>query len=122
MASDQQRIITLETQVRKLLATVAAFQGQPADATLSVPHNDSWIFADNVDATHAANLRYIISKNITRVVSARLSIFMAPCRTYNSDAGTNTGVTSNNHSHGSAAHAHNLFNTSGAAGAAAYDL
>lgn len=99
MASDTDRIISLERQVRKLAATVAAFQGQPGDATLSVPHNDSWIFEDNVDATHAANLRYIVSMNVTRVVSARLSIFMAPYRTYNSLSLTSTGPDSNGHTH-----------------------
>lgn len=128
MASDTQRIITLEGQVRKLLATVAAFQGQPADATLSVPHNDSWIFEDNVDATHAANLRYIISKNVTRVVSARLSIFMAPYRTYNNFSATATqGESGHSHSHNhtvtmsldNATYAQNITtNTVGAIGAA----
>lgn len=119
MASDTQRIITLEGQVRKLLATVAAFQGQPADATLSVPHNDSWIFEDNVDATHAANLRYIISKNITRVVSARLSIFMAAYRTYNNFSATTTsGETGHTHNH-----SHDMFawNSNGAAPGASSD-
>lgn len=115
MASDSERIITLEGQVRKLLATVAAFQGQPADATLSVPHNDSWIFEDNVDATHPANLRYVISTNITRVVSARLSIFMAAYRTYNNFSATTTLGTSNNHNHG---HGHTIHVTSNIGGAA----
>ena len=116
MASETQRIITLEGQVRKLLATVAAFQGQPADATLSVPHNDSWIFADNVDGTHPANMRYIISKNITRVVSARLSIFMAAYRTYNTFSATTTGGQSNNHNHG---HGHTIHIVNNPAGGAA---
>jgi hypothetical protein len=100
MASDAQRIIVLEGQVRKLQATVMAFQGQPADATLSIPHNDSFPFEDNVDATHPANLRYVISKNVTRVVSARLSIFMAAYRTYNSFSATVTGGESAGHTHG----------------------
>jgi hypothetical protein len=99
MASDSQRIITLETQVRKLLATVASFQGQPPNATFSVPHNDSFPFEDNVDGTHPANLRYIISANVSRVVTAKLSIFMAPYRTYNSFSATVTGGQSVNHTH-----------------------
>jgi hypothetical protein len=90
MASQSDRIVTLEGQVRKLMATVSTFQGQPSNATFSVPHNDSWLFEDNVDATHAANLRYIVSKNVTRVVSARLSIFLAPYRTYNNFSATTT--------------------------------
>jgi len=113
MPSFTDPIVTLQRQVRQLLATVASFQGRPADTTLSVPHNDSWIFEDNVDATHAANLRYIISKNVTRVVSARLSIFMAPYRTYNNFSATTTGGESIGHTHGtesghSHSHAHNL--------------
>ena len=100
MASDSQRIITLETQVRKLLATVASFQGQPPNATFSVPHNDSFPFEDNVDGTHPANLRYIISANVSRVVTAKLSIFMAPYRTYNSFSATVTGGESAGHTHG----------------------
>lgn len=108
MASDTQRIITLEDQVRRLLATVSAFQGQPSNATLSIPHNDSWIFEDNVDATHAANLRYIIAKNVTRVVSARLSIFVAPYRTYNNFSATVTNLETTDHFHAGAAHNHAL--------------
>jgi hypothetical protein len=119
MASDSQRIITLEEQVRKLLATVPSFQGQPSNATFSVPHNDSFPFEDNVDATHAANLRYIISANVTRVVTAKLSIFMAPYRTYNSFSATATGFSSANHSHGSAAHSHGHAHTVPIAGNAA---
>jgi hypothetical protein len=99
MPTVEERLIALERQIKIALATTSAFQGQPADATLSVPHNDSWIFEDNVDATHAANLRYIVSKNITRVVSARLSIFMAPYRTYNSLSLTATGADSPDHTH-----------------------
>lgn len=108
MASITDRLITLEGQMRKALANMSTFQGQPANATFSVPHNDSWIFEDNVDATHSANLRYIISKNVTRVVSARLSIFMAPYRTYNNFSATTTGGQSVSHSHGSAFHGHTL--------------
>ena len=100
MASDTQRIITLEGQMRKTMATVMAFQGQPADATLSVPHNDTWPFADNLDATHPGNLRYVIASNVQRVVSARLSIHLAPYRTYNSFSATVTGGESAGHTHG----------------------
>lgn len=94
--------------MRRALATTAALQGNPSDATLSIPHNDSWLFEDNVDATHPANLRYIISANVQRVVSARLSIFLAPYRTYNSLSLTATGNESATHKHGSASHAHTL--------------
>jgi hypothetical protein len=113
MPTVEDRLVALERQVRIALATTSALQGQPADATLSIPHNDSFPFEDNVDATHPANLRYIISKNVTRVVSARLSIFMAPYRTYNSFTVATTGGASVRHSHGSESghshsHAHSL--------------
>jgi hypothetical protein len=111
MASDSDRIIALEAQARRLMANMATFQGQPANATFSVAHNDSFPFEDNVDATHAANLRYIISKNVTRVVSARLSIFMAPYRTYNSFSATTTGIESVTHIHGQHPHSHSHSHT-----------
>jgi hypothetical protein len=107
MPTVEERLITLERQIKIVLATTSALQGQPADATLSIPHNDSWIFEDNVDATHAANLRYIISKNVTRVVSARLSIFMAAYRTYNNFSATTTGGESATHNHTSNTTTHN---------------
>ena len=117
----QKQIKDLQVQMRRAMATVAAFQGQPADATLSIPHNDSWVFADNVDATHAANFRYIVSKNVTRVVSARLSIHLAPYRTYNTLSVSSTGTESAGHNHGhnhsSAAHTHTMFDVGGAPGA-----
>ncbi len=100
MPTVEERLVILERQIKTALATTSALQGQPADATLSIPHNDSFPFEDNVDATHAANLRYIISKNVTRVVSARLSIFMAPYRTYNTLSVSATGTESAGHSHG----------------------
>jgi len=81
------------------MANMATFQGQPANATFSVAHNDSFPFEDNVDATHAANLRYIVSKNVQQVVSARLSIFMAPYRTYNNFSATTTAGESVTHTH-----------------------
>src|ERR1019366_1630901 len=104
MASDSQRIITLEGQVRKLLATVSAFQGLPSNATFSVPHNDSFPFEDNVDGTHPANLRYIISANVTRVVTAKLSIFMAPYRTYSNFSATTTQLETTDHFHAGPLH------------------
>ncbi len=107
------RIAQLEKNVKQLSDLVArsgvvtnATQGWPPDATLSIPHNDSWIFEDNVDATHAANLRYIVSKNVTRVVSARLSIHLAPYRTYNNFSATTTLADSNDHVHAGATHVH----------------
>jgi hypothetical protein len=99
MPTIEERLITLERQIKIVLTTTSAFQGQPADATLSIPHNDSWLFEDNVDATHPANLRYVISKNVTRVVSARLSIHLAPYRTYNSFSATTTQGESVIHTH-----------------------
>src|SRR5487761_130371 len=129
--SMEQRVARLEKSLKTLsdfasqaLATTSMFQGRPADATLQVPHNDSWIFEDNVDATHAANMRYIISKNVTRVISARLSIFMAAYRTYNNVSGVNSGIESANHSHSSAAHAHNVLSVAGGGpvGAANYEI
>ena len=108
--STEQRLARLEKSLKTLsdfaaqaLATTSMFQGRPADATLQVPHNDSWLFEDNVDATHPANLRYIISKNVTRVVSARLSIHLAPYRTYNNFSATATGA-GTAHAHGNHAH------------------
>jgi hypothetical protein len=100
MPTVEDRLTALERQIKIVLATTSAFQGQPADATLSIPHNDSWLFEDNVDGAHPANLRYVISKNVTRVVSARLSIHLAPYRTYNSSSGANTGGESTGHTHG----------------------
>lgn len=140
--STEQRLARLEKSLKTLsdfaaqaLATTSMFQGRPADATLQVPHNDSWIFEDNVDATHAANMRYIISKNVTRVISARLSIFMAPYRTYNTSSGANTGIESGNHNHGHShtdSHTHNIsilgggapatLGTNGSGGASIYDI
>jgi hypothetical protein len=119
VASDHDRIITLEAQVRKALATVAMLQGQPSNATFSVPHNDSFPFEDNVDGTHPANLRYIISGNVTRVVTAKLSIFMAPYRTYNTFSATTTGGQSNNHNHGHnhGSHLHSITFAAGTVGA-----
>jgi hypothetical protein len=94
MPTDVQRLTTLEAQVRQLQTVAAAFQGQPAGAQISIPHNDSWLFSDNVDATHSLNLRYVIASNVQQVVSARLSIHLAPYRTYNSFALTTTGTDS----------------------------
>lgn len=99
MPTVEQRIKTLEGQMRKAMATTSALQGFPSDATLSIPHNDSWLFEDNVDATHAANLRYVISANVQRVVSARLSIHLAAYRTYNTLTLSNTGNASVDHTH-----------------------
>jgi hypothetical protein len=86
--------------LKRALAVTNALQGRPSDATLSLPHNDSWLFEDNVDATHPANLRYVIAGNVTRVVSARLSIHLAPYRTYSSFTVTATGGQSVTHNHG----------------------
>jgi hypothetical protein len=99
------RIQALENVVNRHTSTVSAFQGSPPNATMSVPHNDSWLFEDNVDSTHAANLRYIIPANTQRIVSARLSLHLAPYRTYNSFTLSSTGVNAaaesgHTHSHG----------------------
>src|ERR1700740_133111 len=101
MSTDSERLRALETQVRQLQTIAAAFQGQPAGAQISIPHNDSWLFSDNVDSTHSLNLRYVIASNVQQVVSARLSIHLAPYRTYNSLALTTTGNESATHVHAS---------------------
>lgn len=116
MPTLEQRVATLEALLNKQKPQVdlayrvaAALEGRQADATLSLPHNDSWLFEDNVDATHPANLRYIIAANTQRIVSARLSIHLAPYRTYNNVSGINSGNDSNGHTHAEAAHAHRMF-------------
>lgn len=89
--------------------------GSPAgpQSSLSVPHNDSFLYADDVDNLHPANLRYVMPANVQRLASARLSIHLAPYRTYNTITGTNTGNTSNNHNHAHnhGAHSHNHAHT-----------
>jgi hypothetical protein len=113
MASVEERLKTLEgwmraatPQVQRALRIANALEGRPSDATLNVPHDDSWLFEDNVDATHPANLRYVISTNTQSIVSARLSIHMAPYRTYNSLALTATGDDSTGESGHSHSHSH----------------
>ena len=91
--------------MRKALAVTSALQGQPSNATLSIAHNDSWLFEDNVDATHPANLRYVIASTTQRIVSARLSIHLAPYRTYNSLTLTSTGTENRGHNYG---HGHTI--------------
>src|ERR1035437_2239780 len=86
--------------MRKALAVTSALQGQPSNATLSIAHNDSWLFEDNVDATHPANLRYVIASTTQRIVSARLSIHLAPYRTYNSLTLTSIGTENRGPTHG----------------------
>src|SRR5450756_1360731 len=105
MQTTEQRLAKLEHDMRRALATTMALQGQPSDATLSLPHNDSLWYADNIDGTHAANLYYIIPSNTQRIVTARLSMKMLPYRTYNNFSATTTGGTSNNHNHG---HGHSI--------------
>jgi hypothetical protein len=90
----------LEGSMRKALVVTGALQGQPSDATLAIAHNDSWLFEDNVDGTHPANLRYVIAATTQRIVSARLSIHLAPFRTYNTLSVGATGTNSAGHSHG----------------------
>jgi|GEM_PF-3459503 len=106
MVQMQKQIKDLQGQMRRALATTSALQGQPSDATLSLPHNDSLWYADNIDGTHAANLYYIIPSNTQRIVTAKLSLKLLPYRTYNTSSGASTGIESGDHSHGSAAHGH----------------
>jgi hypothetical protein len=107
MLTTEQRLAKLEHDMRRALATTMALQGQPSDATLSLPHNDSLWYADNIDGTHAANLYYIIPSNVGRIVSAKLSLKMLPYRTYNTLSVSATGGESVGHSHGiSATHSH----------------
>ena len=106
MASIEDRLKKLEALMAKAASVTSSLQGLPSDATLAIAHNDSWLFEDNVDATHPANLRYVIASTTQRVVSARLSIHLAPFRTYNSLTVSATGPESAQHSHASAAHAH----------------
>ncbi len=94
--------------MRKAMATVMALQGQPSDATLSLPHNDSLWYADNIDGTHAANLYYIIPSNVGRIVSAKLSLKMLPYRTYNTLSVSATGGESVGHTHNVNSHSHDI--------------
>jgi len=120
MPSIEDRLAALERwqkssdpTLRRALRIANALEGRPSDAMLALPHNDSWLFEDNVDATHAANLRYVIAANVRQVVSARLSIHLAPYRTYSNFSVTSTGADSNGHNHTSAAHTHNTFTPGG---------
>ena len=114
MATAEERLQALEDHVKRLRGQISgslvvggALQQTPGDATLSLPHNDSWIFEDNVDGTHPANLRYVIASTVRQIVSARLSIKMAPYRTYNNFSATTTQGASVTHTHPhSATHAH----------------
>lgn len=116
MPSVEERLATLEKWVkvsdpglRRSLRIVNALEGRPGDATLSLPHNDSWLFEDNVDSTHPANLRYVVSSNVTKVVNARLSIKLAPYRTYDNFSATTTSAGSaHGHSHTHGGHAHTI--------------
>lgn len=114
---------SIEDRLTRLEGLANAFQGLPAIATVSLPHNDSWLFEDNVDATHPANLRYIIASTTQKIVSARLSIYLAPYRTYNNFSSGTTDVDataesghSHSHAHTSAAHVHTLPIVLGAVG------
>jgi len=89
--------------MRMALGVTSAMQGQPSNATLSIAHNDSWLFEDNVDGTHPANLRYVIPATTQRVVSARLSLKLSPYRTYSSFSTTATGNPSIDHHHNATA-------------------
>jgi hypothetical protein len=93
VASVEDRLKKLESQMSKAMVVTSALQGQPSNATLSIAHNDSWLFEDNVDATHPANLRYVIAGTTQRIVSARLSIHLAAYRTY----ATTTQATAHSH-------------------------
>lgn len=100
---------SIEDRLGKLESFANAFQGLPASATISLPHNDSWLFEDNVDGPGGfpANLRYVIANNTQKIVSARLSIHLAPYRTYNTLSVSSTGTESAGHTHGiSATHTH----------------
>jgi hypothetical protein len=113
MPSLEDRVATLERQLTPLKEIAAAIQGKPASALISIPHNDSWLFEENVDGPGGfpGNLRYVISSNVQRVVSASLSIHLAAYRTYNSLAFSATGAGSahsHSHSHTSAAHTHTI--------------
>lgn len=92
---------SIEARLARLEGLANAFQGLPANATVSLPHNDSWLFEDNVDGPggFAGNLRYVIADNTQKIVSARLSIHLAPYRTYNSLTLSSTGTQSAAHTH-----------------------
>src|SRR5665213_487223 len=105
--------------MRRASGVSNALQGLPSDATLAVAHNDSWLFEDNVDSTHPANLRYVIASTTQRIVSARLSIHLAPFRTYNSLSISATGAGSSHHhttsvTTGNASNTHSLRHDGGA--------
>lgn len=99
MATIEERLLALERSLKQVQGVASAIQGDPASATISIPHNDSWLFEDNVDGAGGfpGNLRYIISTNVQRVVSARLSIHLAAYRTYNSLSFSATGAGSAHH-------------------------
>jgi hypothetical protein len=107
------RMIVAETAAKRLAFFASAIQGGPAPATLSIPHNDSWLFEDNVDGTHPANLRYVISENVQRVVSARLSIKLGAYRTYSSFSATQTNLETTDHFHATPNHPHTMFTSDG---------
>lgn len=107
-----------DPRLLRALNIANALEGRPSDATLSLPHNDSWLFEDNVDGTHPANLRYVIAANTQKIVSARLTIHLAPYRTYSNFSVTATGTESAGHTHAhSATHQHTMFDIGGAPGA-----
>lgn len=80
----EDRLRGTDDAARQGAVLARAFAGQPAPPTtlLSLPHNDTYANQDNVDATHALNLDYVIPSNAQRVVSARLSFKLRPFRSY----------------------------------------
>jgi len=108
-----QALEDLRTQDLRRLNEAYAFKealsGRPAPpgATLSVPHNDTYANQDNVDASHALNLDYLVAGNVQRLISARLSFKLRAYRTYNSLTFSSTGAgTSHSHSHNHGSHNH----------------
>lgn len=62
--------------------------------------NDTYTASDNVDGTHALNIRYVIASNTQRINSARLSFHLGPYRTYSNFTATGTSTESATHTHG----------------------
>lgn len=118
MPTTEARLLALERGLKQVQGVASAIQGDPASATISIPHNDSWLFEDNVDGAGGfpGNLRYIISANVQRVVSAKLSIHLAAYRTYSSFTVSATSNPSVDHTHVEATHNHGLAPSAGAGG------
>lgn len=60
--------------------------------------NDIYVYPDAADATHPYNFDYLIASNFQRIISAKLSFFVRPYRTYDTTTAATTSAGSA-HSH-----------------------